>query len=38
MGPEVINRIQESLESKRENLIHWLGSAPEDRKGNLPVL
>jgi sigma-B regulation protein RsbU (phosphoserine phosphatase) len=32
MGPEVINRIQESLESKRENLIHWLGSAPEEEK------
>lgn len=32
MGTEVINRIQESLESKRENLIHWLGSAPEAEK------
>lgn len=32
MGAEVINRIQESLESKRENLVHWLGSAPEDEK------
>jgi phosphoserine phosphatase RsbU/P len=32
MGTEVINRIQESLETKRENLIHWLGSAPEEDK------
>jgi len=28
----VINRIQESLENKRENLIHWLGSAPQEEK------
>ena len=32
MEPEVIERIQNSLESKRENLIHWLGSAPEADK------
>jgi sigma-B regulation protein RsbU (phosphoserine phosphatase) len=32
MERDVVDRIQESLESKRENLIHWLGSAPEADK------
>jgi phosphoserine phosphatase RsbU/P len=32
MGTEVISRIQEGLETKRENLVHWLGSAPEEDK------
>ncbi len=32
MDQDVIDRIQESLESKRGNLVHWLGSAPETDK------
>jgi sigma-B regulation protein RsbU (phosphoserine phosphatase) len=32
MERDVVDRIQESLESKRENLVHWIDSTPEPEK------